>query len=295
MWLKALRAVLFGLAVLVLSALLFAGGAFLGRKTAQPPAPPVEPEVPAQRRQAARDFVEAALAERFAGRYREALAHLQSARDLDQRLRGVDYQLALTQLELDDFTAAADAARRSISRDEETGNAQALLALIALRQAQSAGSLPAEEEIARQVQLAREADPLNPMPHYVLAEYYRAAGQPDRAVDAYQRAIERVPKSDSVLIATVKAGLAGLRLNFSPSSPPYNPLEINGVAPPEQLFFGAADALLRGDRDKAAGYLRTVRERISEPVFKALLQDSFFQDYLVPGLLDETGAPTPQP
>ena len=66
------------------------------------------------------------------------------------------------------------------------------------------------------------------------------------------------------------------------------------MAPPEQLFFGAADALLRGDRDQAAGYLRTVRERIPEPVFKALLQDSFFQDYLVPGLLEETGAPTPQ-
>jgi hypothetical protein len=46
------------------------------------------------------------------------------------------------------------------------------------------------------------------------------------------------------------------------------------------LFFAAADALLRGDQQAALGFLREAQGRVSDPVYKALLQDSFFQDYL---------------
>jgi hypothetical protein len=133
------------------------------------------------------------------------------------------------------------------------------------------------------------------MPHYVVAEFYRFAGQPELAVDAYRRALERVSKSDSIMVSTVKAGLAGLRLHHEADSPPLKLQSVNGIYPPEQLFFGAADALLRGDQGLAADYLQQAREGLPEPLFEALMQDSFFQDYLPDGIKTLPSSDGPQP
>jgi hypothetical protein len=70
---------------------------------------------------------------------------------------------------------------------------------------------------------------------------------------------------------------------------------INGVWPPEQLFFGAADALLRGDNAAAAEFLGEARTRLPEEVFQAMLQDSFFQDYLDPSILADAPEPASRP
>jgi tetratricopeptide (TPR) repeat protein len=296
MRLKVLRAVLYGMLVLMLAGIAFVAGVFVAKKTEKEPFVPVVEEVAPEKRKLARDFVEVALAERFAGRHREALDYLEKAREQDATLRGLDYQFALTQLDLRDFEAARTAARTSVAKKEETSNAQALLALIALEQARTGGSTQAvREEILRSIQESRETDPLNPMPHYVVAEFYRFAGQPELAVDAYRRALERVSKSDSIMVSTVKAGLAGLRLHHEADSPPLKLQSVNGIYPPEQLFFGAADALLRGDQGLAADYLRQARERLPEPLFEALMQDSFFQDYLPDGTKTLPPSDGPQP
>jgi tetratricopeptide (TPR) repeat protein len=296
MWLEVLRAVLYGMLLLMLAGIAFVAGVFVAKKTAKEPFVPVVEEVAPEKRKLARDFVEVALAERFAGRHREALDYLQQAREQDATLRGLDYQFALTQLDLRDFEAARASARTSVAKDEETSNAQALLALIALEQARAGGSAEAvREEILQSIGQSRETDPLNPMPHYVLAEFYRFADQPELAVDAYRRALERVSKSDSIMVSTVKAGLAGLRLHHEAESPPLKLQSVNGIYPPEQLFFGAADALLRGDQGLAADYLRQARERLPEPLFEALLQDSFFQDYLPDGIKTLPSSDVPQP
>jgi tetratricopeptide (TPR) repeat protein len=235
-------------------------------------------------------------AARFAGEYGAALEKLEEARRLHAGMRGLDYQFALTHLELEDYAAAEQSTQRSIERDEETSNAQALRGLILLEKARAAGAVSAEgPEILARLQESRLTDPLNPMPLYIMGEFYRADGKPELAVDAYRRALDRVSKTDSFLVTTVKAGLAGLRLNYRDGDPPLKLQDINGVLPPEQLFFGAADALLRGDRGAAAGYLREVRTRMPEEVFQALLQDSFFQDYLPPGILNDPQPSSPQP
>ena len=240
--------------------------------------------------------MEEALAARFVGEHDKALERLGRARAEDPAMRGLDYQFGLTQLDLRDYTAALEAARSSVGKNEETSNAHALVALVLLESVPAGGSPEGvREEILEAVQKSRETDPLNPMPLYVLAEFYRAVGQPERAVEAYQRAIERVSKTDSIMVSTVKAGLSGIRLNHDPNAPPLQLLEVQGVHPPEQLFFGAADALLRGDRDRAVFYLREARERLPEPLFEALLQDSFFQDFLTGVNLDEPSMEIPQP
>lgn len=271
---------LYGLLVLLLAGVAFVAGIFTAKKTERPPVTVFVEEVPAERRKAAREAVEAALAARFAGRHEAALGHLEEAARQDATLRGLDYQFALTQFDLRNFEAARTAARRSAEKNEEKSNAQALAGLIALESSREDGTPEAaREEVLAAVESARETDPLNPMPLYVLGEFYRAAGQPDLAVDAYRRAMERVSKTDSILVTTVKAGLAGLRLDYRPGSPPFKPMDINGIYPPEQLFFGAADALLRGDQDRAENYLQQARRQLPGPLFEALLQDSFFQDF----------------
>lgn len=295
MWLGVLRAVLFGMLAVLLVAAAFVVGAAAGRKSAASRFVPGPVEVSAENRELARGFAEAALAARFAGREREALGYFDEARRHDPGLRGLDYQRGLTLLGLGEFDEAEAAARRSLDNGEETGNAHALLALVLLERARAKGAVAESgAAIQAEVEKARLADPLNPMPFYALAEYLRAAGQPDAAVDAYQRALERVSKSDSILISTVKAGLAGMRLNFSPSSPRYKPQEVNGTAPPEQLYFAAADALLRGDQETATGYLERVRSQVPSEVFRALLQDSFFQDYLAGAMVSDPDSKVPR-
>lgn len=296
MWLEVLRAVLYGMVVLLLAGLAFVAGALTARKMAKPPPLVVVEEVPAEDRAAARELLEEALAARFVGRHAEALSRLEQARARHASMRGLAYQFALTYLDLGDFEAAEERARRSVDRGEEKSNAQALRGLILLGKARRDGSVAAQgAEILARLQESRETDPLNSMPLYIMGEYYRAAGQPESAVDAYQRALERVSKTDSYLVTTVKAGLAGLRLNYRHGDPPLKLQEINGVLPPEQLFFGAADALLRGDQAAAAGYLEEAKTRLPEKVFQALLQDSFFQDYLEPGSFNDPLKPDPQP
>ena len=296
MWLEALRAVLYGLLVLLLAGVAFVGGVFVARETAKEPVVFEEEPVPAENHRLAREYVESALASRFAGRHQEALAYLERARSENAKMRGLDYQFALTQLDLRDFDAARTSALRSAEKDEETSNAHALVGLIALEHARDGGSIDElRAEILENVQRSREVDPLNPMPHYVLAEFQRAAGQPELAVDSYRRALERVSKTDSIMVSTVKAGLAGLRLHHEPDSPPLKLHSVNGIYPPEQLFFGAADALLRGDRATAEDFLRQAKERLPEPLFDALLQDSFFQDFLPGGMVSDPSNDVPQP
>ena len=296
MWLEALRLFLYGLVVLSLAGIAFVTGAFTAKKLENPPMVKIVDEVPSADRQAAADAVEAALAARFTGSNREALGHLEDARRLYPAKRGLAYQFGLTYLDLGDYEQAEASAKRSVERDEETSNAQALRGLILLQKARAEGRVAAKEpEIMARLRESRETDPLNPMPLYIMGEAYRAAGRPELAVDPYRRALERVSKTDSYLVTTVKAGLAGLRLNHKQSDPPLKLQEINGVLPPEQLFFGAADALLRGDKAAASGYLAEARTRMPAKTFEALLQDSFFQDYLDASILVDPQTPEPQP
>ena len=296
MWLEALRLFLYGLVVLSLAGIAFVAGVFTAKKLEKPPMVKIVDEVPSADRQAARDAVEAALAARFTGSNREALGHLEDARRLYPAMRGLAYQFGLTYLDLGDYEQAEASAKRSVERDEETSNAQALRGLILLQKARAEGQVAAKEpEIMARLRESRETDPLNPMPLYIMGEAYRAAGRPELAVDPYRRALERVSKTDSYLVTTVKAGLAGLRLNHKDSNPPLKLQEINGVLPPEQLFFGAADALLRGDKAAASGYLAEARTRMPAKTFEALLQDSFFQDYLDASIVNDPQTPDLQP
>ena len=296
MWLDALRSVLYGMVVVMLAGVALVAGIITAKKTEKPPPLKIVKEVPPEQRAAARELVEQALAARLAGNHGEALARLEEVRTQDPGMRGLEYQFALTYLDLGQYGPADDAARRSVDRGEEKSNAQAVRGWILLEKARAEGAVAAEgTEILARLEESRATDPLNPMPLYIMGEYYRADGRPGLAVEAYRRALERVSKTDSFLVTTVKAGLAGLPLNYQADHPPLKLHAVNGVLPPEQLFFGAADALLRGDNGAAAGFLREAKTRMPEELFASLLQDSFFQDYLEASILEDPAQPAPPP
>lgn len=297
MWIQVLRGALFGLMFLVAAAATFVGGAWAGKKALRARAEAQAPaKIDAAKRAVARGLVESALASRFAGRHHEALDFLESARAQDPALPGLQYQMALTSIDLGEYEPAQDAARRSIERGEEVSSSQAALAMAALLRARRSGSAEsAREPLTVAVEASQAADPTNPAPYYVLAEFYRAINQPALAVASYRKALERLPKSgDAVFLSTVKSGLSSFRLNFDPSAPPFKPEEVRGVSPPEQLVFGAADALLRGDNAKAAGYLQRAKQQVSADEFNSVLQDPFFRDYLDSSLLEPQAQPPPQ-
>lgn len=287
---ELLRKFLMGILATVVAGAFFILGMIAATMVGEKPAATLA-EVESASHASARNSVEAALASRFFGQHREALQHLEEARRWDPALRGLDYQFALTYLDLGEYGQSEDKVQRSLRKNEEISNAYALSAMIALAKARAHGSsAEARDSVMKNVQAARVTDPLNPMPHYVLAEFYRSTGHPDLAVTAYRRALERVSKSDSILMTTVKAGLAGLRSNHHLTDPPLEPVMKNGAASPEQFFFAAADALLRNDQERAMAYLKQVRQQVSEDDFEYLVGDPFFQDYLVShAFLDENG------
>ena len=132
MWLEVLRSVLYGIVVVLLAGVALVAGIFIAKTTEKPPPLEIVNEVPAEQRAAARDLLEQALAARLAGNHREALARMEQARGQDTGMRGLEYQFALTYLDLGEYGLADDAARRSVDRGEEKSNAQALRGWILL-------------------------------------------------------------------------------------------------------------------------------------------------------------------
>jgi len=290
MWIETLRKLLLAFAVLFLAGLAFVAGVFTSQKTAPRPMPAPDPQKGAQQVRVARDRVEEALAARFAGDQRKALDLFASAAEADSSLKGLDYQRGLSLLGLGETAAAAEAAQRSLSRGEEEANAYALLVLCEASRASTGRPAASQEEVLALADKGRAADPLNPAPYYALAEFFRAVGQPALALGNYQKALERVSKSDSIIVATVKAGLSGIRLQQGVGPDVVVPSLQDKVIPPEWLFFAAADALLKGDKATAQAFLERARGVLPPDLFKALLDDSFFQDYMPDGMM-----PDPQP
>ena len=132
MSLQKFRLAFYGIIVLVVAVVAFFVGAFVSKKRVEAKAATAYLAVSPEEVEASRGFVAAALASRFISEHPAALESLRRARDQNPSMTGLDYQLALTYLDLADFDSAAGAAQRSVANSEELGNAYALLALIAL-------------------------------------------------------------------------------------------------------------------------------------------------------------------
>jgi len=286
MWLDVLRNVLYALAALTLCAVAFAAGIFTARHTVRPPAPTETLQTPPEQREEARQQVEDALAARFTGDNAKAIGLFDQAAATDPSFKGLDFQKGVSFLQMGDFAKAEAAANASLEKGEETANANALLIMCATGRIRAGEKVDSArvEEWARQ---ARTKDPLAPFVHYAMGEYSRAIGQPRDAVDHYRKALERVSAADSLLVSTVKAGLAGIRLEQNTGGEVIAAEVDLSSLPPEELFFGAARSLLAGDTERAKVLLERAREVLRPEVFSALIRDSFFQDFLPEGIVSD--------
>lgn len=289
MWLTVLRRILYSLALILACGAALVGGALSARSSARDfrplelpgsqPAAATGGEAPG-----APDLIEEALAARFAGDHAKALQLFDQAAAVDPSPAGLDYQRGLEYLFAGRYSDAEAAARKSLESGEMEARSNALLVMCAAARAANGESTdtPQVEEWAAK---ARAKDPLDSFVHYAMGEYTRAIGQPRQAVGHYRKALQRVSVSDAVLIATVKAGLSGLRLNQTVDAENFMPDLSDESIPPEQLYFAAARALLSNDPQTADAFLRRAREVLPPDVSTALLQDSFFQDYLPASML----------
>jgi tetratricopeptide (TPR) repeat protein len=278
-----LRAILYTMAALMVCAAAFVAGIFVARQTARPPVSPDSLETVPGQEEHARELVESALAARFANDNTNAIRLFNEAAAADKSLKGLDYQRGLCLLQSGDFPGAEAAANASLAKNQEVANAYALLVMSAAGRA-SAGETTDQRRVAEWARNSRAKDPLSPFVHYAMGEYTRAVGQPSEAVAHYRKALERVSGADSFLVATVKAGLAGLRLKQDSEQKPVMPSIGDENIPPEWLFFAAAQALLDGDKATAQAFLARARQVVRPEIFDALARDSFFQDYLPEGI-----------
>ena len=283
MWLTVLRRILFSFALLLLCGVAFLAGAFVARSNAPDSRPLELPQIPAEQVRRAKQLIEEALAARFEGDNKEALRLFDEATAADPSLKGLDYQRGLTFLFDGDFLSAENAANISLGKSEEEANAYALLVMCAAARA-GAGETTDPAQVEEWAGKSRTKDPLGPFVHYAMGEYTRAIGQPRSAVEHYRKALERVSAADSFLVATVKAGLSGLRLRQDTDAKPVMPALDDDNVPPEWLFFAAGEALLQGDKVTAGAFLVRAQKVVRPEIFAALLKDSFFQDYLPEGI-----------
>ncbi len=291
---KVVTYLIIALLVLTTSFGLFLLGRYQA-KLAREPAALFVSSVSPERQQLARDLAEAAFSAGFAGEWDRAIELFKQARETDPDLRGIDLQLARCEYERGDYAAAEVFAQRSLDREESECSSHLLLARAALAKAQQAGSLNlALEPVMARLEMARRADPTNPEPFFHLAEVHRLKGQPAEALLAYQRAVERLPGTDNLFIATVKAGLSGLRLHAGDEARPVLTVPESGPVPPEQLYFAAADALLRNKVEEGEALLQRVRPHVPAGTFQALLKDSFFLDYLPAEAMQRLQEPSKQ-
>lgn len=280
MWLIVLRRILLSLALVLLAGVAFVAGIVAARHLAVPDTRPLELPVTAPEQvRRARELAEEALAARFAGNNDKALALFNDAWAQDPSLRGLIFQKGLTQFFAGRLTEAENSARDSLAAGEDKADAYSLLVLCAAERARN-GETTDKAQVAEWAEQARGEDPLSPFIHYARGEYARAIGEPREAVEHYRKALERVPPTDSYLVATVKAGLSGLRLRQPTDPKPVMPSIDEENLPPEWLFFAAAQALLDDDHETARAFLRRAQGVLQPEVFSALLRDSFFQDFL---------------
>lgn len=286
MWLQTLQRILFGIAVLLLCGVGFFAGGLVAKSQVGGMRPLELPVTSPEDVKRARALAEEALAARFDGDNPRALQLFGDASLADPSFAGMEYQRGLTLLFSGDFAGAEEAAGVSLSRKEAVADSHALLVMCAARRA-AAGETTDPAKVADWAEKAKLADPIAPFIHYALGEYARATGHPAEAVEHYRKALDRVSSSDSYLVAGVKAGLSGIRLQQSTGAKFVMPKEKGDSVPPEDLFFAAAQALLDGDKVVAVTCLERARNVVSPEVFSALMKDSFFQDFLPEGSLQD--------
>lgn len=210
-----------------------------------------------------RDAIHAQLQRRYA----EADALFVEAQTGDPRLRGIDYQRAVGQFNLRDFSAARALARTSIEKNEEVAASRILLGTML-------GVENDHEAAVLEFMQASEADPANPLPRYNMSESLRHLGRAQDAITALRGAMQANPGevlyAFKLRLARIEAGEEmELEAEIRPQL---------AARPPagDWILTAAAISLRHGRFDEAAGLMSAARQVMQPGLFFALIQDRLF-------------------
>jgi Flp pilus assembly protein TadD len=282
----------------ILAAILVCAGC--GRKS--PPAssqagnPSPAPAVPAldDKGLKARLKLNEALQAQLGREYDRAIRLFGEAVALDPKLTGVDYQIAVCQMNLGNEPESKKTAYKSIGRKESVAQAYNLIGTMAGRAGNYA---EAEWAFGR----ATEAAPADPMAFYDWSESLRAEGKFSEAVQKLRAAIQRNPGEP---LYALKLRLARIEVGEALALVPDVDREL-ALQPPaaDWQMTAAAIALKYGKYQDAARLLDAARHSMQPILFFGLIQeDPFFREFKrtpeIAPFYDvniSVNTPTPQP
>lgn len=202
----------------------------------------------------------------------KALEKFAKALELDGKLKGVRYQMAVAAYQAGDDVKAGRMARESVSKREAVADSHILLGTMAAREGDYAG---ASREFARAV----EAEPANAMAYYNWSDSLRSEGRPGEALEKLALAVGRNPGEP---LYALKQRLARIEAGDRIGELAEEARAQAGLVPPagDWLLTGAALALARGDGLEAGRLLEAARGHMQAILFVGVLQeDPFFRRY----------------
>ena len=217
------------------------------------------------------------------GKYRDAMVAFQKVQEKQPALVGIDYLVADSAYRAGEGVLASDAAKRAIFKNESSGQARALLALLELEkskvsksedaaQQMNDPSVNAENEIKQLV-----ASNLGGARGYLLwGEFLRSNGSYHSAADVLHEGWLRADPRDSREYLSAKEQLARLQNEPAKSAPSLSELtSMSG----EQALVAALASLQLHQKEEAASFLERAKELYAPEVFQELTRDGAFADY----------------
>lgn len=202
----------------------------------------------------------------------KALRKFAEALELDPKLKGARYQMAVAAYQAGDNEGAKKYAGEAMAAGENLAEAQILLGTIAAREGDHATAAAA-------FGAAVAADPVNAMAYYNWSESLRHQGKPQEALEKLNMALTRNPGEP---LYALKQRLARIEAGDNVEALSAETRSQVNLEPPsgDWLLTAAAIDLSHGDSASAAQMLEGARRNMQPILFFGILQeDPFFRKY----------------
>ena len=198
---------------------------------------------------------------------------LEQARRELNHLPGLDYHLALVAFEKGDLSHAMVQLDRSIAEGEELAASYNLRGTLTNRLHGVNRGLPS-------LQTATQLDPFNARYYFFYGEALRRAGKPQAALDALQKAVDRLREPSLEGLYRLKMRLAKIELGQEKDFADELAAELERPSPPVDWLCTAAAVEIRAGRfENAAGYFDRALALPERQLVEVRLHDFFFFGY----------------
>jgi tetratricopeptide (TPR) repeat protein len=227
-------------------------------------------------------LLDKAFGEMGQGDYRQAMEDFQKVQDNQPALTGLDYLIAESAYRAGEEEIAREKAASAISKDESADNARVLIALMNLNKT---GRLQQEETQFADPKVTAEteihhfaaAHPSDARIYILWGDLLRAEGSYRTAGDMFHKGVLRASPEEARELLSAKEQLARLQNDPASTVPSLSGLTAMTA---EQSLAAALTALQQHKSEDAAAFMERARDLYSPEVFRELMEDAAFTDYL---------------